>query len=185
MADQAKLVYRLGTPIVFGEAGGTVGGLSVTHTMSLDALPLGSGAGAQMSAEADLGADLPEMLLVELYAESGTAPAAGGTVEGYLAGSRDGTNYPGGVTGSDGDWPADSNEDEWALQLGQPAAQLKATNDGTVIQMQQPTRVPPPGRYIVAVIDNNLSQTFRDEATASNNASGMVVTPLYAFAIDP
>lgn len=182
MADQAKLYHRLGTPIVFGEAGGTVGGLSVTNALSLDALAAGS---ARMGAEADLGADLPEFLLVELYVETGTAPTAGGTVEAYLAGSRDGTNYPGGVTGSDAAWPSDGNEDEWALQLGQPAAQLKATNDGNVVQMQQPTRIPPPGRYIAPVIDNNLSQAFRDEATASNNGSGLVVTPVYSVAIDP
>lgn len=182
MADQAKIVERLGTPIVFGEASATVGGLTVTATCSLDALASGSG---RMSAEADLGADLPSYLLVELYAETGTAPTAGGTFDGYLAFSRDGTNYPGGVTGSDGAWPSDGNEDEWSPQLGLPAAQLVATNDGTVIQMQQPVKIPCLGRYIAAVFDNNLSQALRDEATASNNSSGMVVTPMYTYSVDP
>lgn len=182
MADQAKEILRAGTPIVFGEASGTIGGLAVTNTLSLDALADGSG---RMSAEADLGADLPDFLLVEFYVETGTAPTAGNTAEAYLAFSRDGTNYPAGVTGSDGAWPGDGNEDEWKLQLGAPAVQLVATNDGTTVQMQQPRRIPVQGRYIVAVVDNNLGQAFRDEATASNNGSGVVVTPFYRFAIDP
>jgi len=181
MADQARFVERLGTPIVFGEASGTIGGQAVTATLSLDALASGSG---RMSAEADLGADLPEELLVIPFAETGTAPTAGGTVDFYLAGSHDGTNYPGGCTGADGAWPSDGNEDEWRVQLGQ-AFSLIATNDGNVVQMQQPYRTKPPGRYLVAVCDNNLSQALRDEATASNNGSGLVVYPIYRYAIDP
>lgn len=182
MADQAKVIERFGTPIVFGEASGTIGGLTATATMSLDALASGSG---RMSAGADLGADMPSALLVEVYVETGTAPTAGGTVEAYIAGSRNNTNFPGGVTGSDGAWPSDGNEDEWKTQMGMPAAVLVATNDGTVVQMQQTVRIPCPGRYIACVMDNNLSQAFRDEVTASNNASGVVVTPIFTYLIDP
>lgn len=182
MADLARLVERLGTPIVFGEAGGTVGGLAVTNTWSLDALAAGS---ARMSAEADLGADLPHELLFEPYGETGTAPTAATLVDFFAAFSRDGTNYPGGVTGSDGAWPSDGNEDEWKPQLGRRVASLVATNDGNVVQQQAPERRKPTGRYLALVCDNNLNVALRDEATASNNGSGMVVTPIYLYSIEP
>lgn len=183
MADQAQSVWRLGTPIVFGVTSSTtVAGLTVTNNISLDALAAGSG---RMSVEADLGADLPEYLLCIPVVETGTAPTAGGTVEMYLAFSHDGTNYPSGVTGADAAWPSDGNEDEWSPQLGFPVGVLIATNDGTVIQQQQAQLVPVLGRYIAAVVDNNLSQAFRDETTASDNGSGLIVYPYKRYLIDP
>lgn len=176
-ADLAFFQYRLGTAIVWGEASATTiyGGYTTTATMSLDALAAGSG---RMGAEADLGADPPEFLLVYFGVETGTAPTAGGTAEAYLAWSPDGTNYPSGVTGSDGAWPSDGNEDEWKVQLGLPAVVFSATNDGTTVERQNGVLVPVCGRYVVPVIDNNLSQAFRDETTASDNGSGVVAIPV-------
>lgn len=183
MADLAFFQYRLGTPIVWGEASATTiyGGYTTTLTFSLDALASGSG---RMGAEADLGADPPEFLLCYGAVETGTAPTAATTVEYYLAFSPDGTNYPSGVTGSDAAWPSDGNEDEWKVQLGFPAVILSATNDGNVIQLQNGVLVPVTGRYVAPVCDNNLNQAFRDEATASNNGSGLVAIPVRRVATD-
>lgn len=177
MADLATFIERLDTPIVWGEASSTtvVGGYTTTATLSLDALADGS---ARMGAAVDLGADHAEEYLVQAAFESGTAPTAGNRVDVYLAWSGDGTNYPAGVTGSDGAWPADGNEDEWAAQLGPPVTAVIATNDGTTIQIQNAVRVRAKGRYVAPVFDNNLGQALRDEATASNNASGIVMWPI-------
>lgn len=177
MADLATFVQRLGTAIVFGEASSTTicGSFTTTNILSLDALADGS---ARMSAEKDLGTDLPEYLLIQASVETGTAPTAGNAADFYLVWSVDGTNYPAGVTGSDGAWPSDGNEDEWAKQLGAPAISLVATNDGNTVQIQNAVMVPVLGRYFVVVCDNNLGQAFRDEATASNNGSGLVAWPV-------
>lgn len=182
MADQALFKERLGTPIVFGVTSSTtVAGMTVTNNLGLDALASGSG---RMGVEADLGADFPAELLCIPVAETGTAPTAGGTVDYYLAGSHDGTNYPAGVTGADAAWPGDGNEDEWALQLGVKMS-LVATNDGNTVQVHQGYRIPTPGRYIAPVCDNNLSQALRDETTASDNGSGLIVYPIIRVAVDP
>ena len=159
-----------GTPVIWGEAGGS----GVTHTLSLDALADGT---ARMGAVADLGAAWDEEYSVMLVVETGTAPTAGNRVDLYLPCTHSTSYYPGGVTGSDGAWPADSNEDEWALQLGAPVVSLMATNDGNTTQVQAPVIWRPAGRYVVAVVDNNLGQAFRDQATASNNASRVILTP--------
>ncbi len=181
MADLATFVKRLGSAIVFGEASSAVilGGFTTTKTLSLDALVDGS---ARMSAEHDLGTDLPDELLVMAGVETGTSPTAGSVCDFYLAWSVDGTNYPAGVTGSDAAWPADGNEDEWATQLGAPVLSLVATNDGNTVENQNPVRVPVRGRYFVVVCDNNLGQSLRDETTASDNSSGLVAWPLTTVA---
>ena len=181
MADQAKFVLRRGTAIAFGEATGTIGGVAVTNTLSLDALASGS---ARMSAEVDLGADMPLYVDIIPFAETGTAPTAGLTADVYPVFSHDGTNYAAGVTGSDAAWPADGNEDEWAAQLGQSCPYV-ATNDGNTVGQQECYRVPCLGRYMVIVYDNNLGQALRDEATAANNGSGVVAYPVFEYAIDP
>ena len=173
----AVFIERLGTAIVWGEASSTTvaGGYTTTNTLSLDALADGSG---RMGAEVDLGADHAEEYLVQGAIETGTAPTAGNSFEYYLAWSGDGTNYPAGVTGSDGAWPADGNEDEWKLQLNAPVTAVIATNDGTTIEIQNAVRVKAKGRYVAPVADNNLGQALRDEATASNNGSGLVMWPI-------
>ena len=159
-----------GTAIIWGEAGAS----GVTLTLSLDALADGT---ARMGAVADLGATWDEEYSVMLVVETGTAPTAGNRVDLYLPCTHSASYYPGGVTGSDAAWPADSNEDEWALQLGAPACSLIATNDGNVTQVQAPVIWRPSGRYVVPVVDNNLGQAFRDQATANNNTSRVILIP--------
>lgn len=137
-----------------------------------------------MGASADLGADLPDEIQVEVRLESGTAPTAGLAADVYLAWSSDNTNWPAGVSGSDGAWPADGNEDEWARQLGAPAVSVIATNDGNAMQGQNIVRVRPKARYVAPVVDNNWDQALRDEATATNNDSRVIITPVNVVAKD-
>jgi hypothetical protein len=88
------------------------------------------------------------------------------------------------VTGSDGAWPSDGNEDEWAVQLGWPVTSLLATNDGNTTQVQNPVIWRPSGRYVAPVVDNNLGQGFRDQATAANNTSRIILVPLREAVVD-
>lgn len=163
-----------GTAVIWGEAGaaGTYG--TVTKTLSLDAL---ADATARMGAYADLGAQWDEEYMVMLIIETGTTPTAGNRVDLYIACSHSSSFFPAGVTGSDAAWPSDSNEDEWAMQLGAPVCSLIATNDGNTVQVQQPVIWRPSGRYVVPVVDNNLGQAFRDETTATDNDSRVILIP--------
>jgi hypothetical protein len=168
------IVNSAGTAIIWGEAGATGLSLSVTKTMSLDALASGS---AQMGASADLGANYDQEYYVVVIVESGSAPTAGRSADLYFACSHDNTNWPAGVTGSDGAWPADGNEDEWAKQLGVPVAAVISTNDATTVQIGNAVTWRPPARYVAPVLDNNWDVAFRDEATATNNDSRIVLVP--------
>jgi hypothetical protein len=137
-----------------------------------------------MGAVADLGAQYDQEYMVMLAIESGTAPTAGGGIQLYLACTHSTSYYPGGVTGTDAAWPADGDEDEWAKQLGAPVLSLIATADANVTQVQAPVIWRPAGRYVVPVVDNNMSQAFRDQATASNNTSRVILVPLAATIAD-
>lgn len=168
---------QLGTAIIWGEAGAS----GVTNTLTFEALASGS---ARMGAVADLGESFDEEYLVFLIIETGTAPTAGGTVDLYLVSTDDTSRYPGGVTGSDGAWPGDGDEDQWARQLGVPVVQLIATNDANTIQIQNPVIWRPAGRYVVPVVDNNMDQAVRDEATATNNDSRVILVPRKLVVVD-
>lgn len=163
---------ELGTAVIWGEAGATGISLTVTNTLSLDALADTSG---RMGASVDLGAAWDQEYLLFVTVETGTAPTAGKTVEVYLAWSLDNTNWPGKVTGSDAAYPSTVSANK--LQLGNPAVLLIATNDGNTVLKQQPEVVLPKGRYVAPVVINLLGQAFRDEATAANNDSRVVLVP--------
>lgn len=162
--------YALGTAVIWGEAGAS----GVTATLSFDALASGS---ARMGAAVDLGAAWDQEQVCQAKIESGTAPTAGLPIDVYLAWSYDNSLWPGGVTGSDGAWPADGNEDEWAQQLGPPSLSVMSTNDTNTVQVQQPVSVLPVARYVATVVDNNWDQAIRDEATATNNDSRVYLIP--------
>jgi len=161
---------ELGTAVIWGEAGAS----GVTHTLTFQALASGS---ARMGAVADLGAQFEDEYLVMLIIETGTAPTAGGTVDLYLVSTDSTSSYPGAVTGSDGAWPEDGDEDQWARQLGAPVTQLIATNDANTIQIQNAVIWRPAGRYVVPVVDNNMDQAVRDETTATDNDSRIILVP--------
>lgn len=158
-----------GTAVVWGEAGAS----GVTSTLSLDALANGA---ARQGASVDLGANFADEYIVELRVETGTAPTAGNTVELYLLSSTDNTNWPAKVTGSDGAYTLGTS-DANLRQAGPPVATLIATNDGNTVLIQNQSIWRPRGRYVVPIVDNNLGQAFRDETTATDNGSRVILTP--------
>lgn len=158
-----------GTAIVWGESGAS----GVTATLSLDALANGA---ARMGAKVDLGANFADEYIVELRVETGTAPTAGNTVELYLISSTDDSNWPAKVTGSDAAYTLGTS-DANLRQAGSPVVTLVATNDGNTTLIQSQAIWRPRGRYVVPIVDNNLGQAFRDQATNSNNTSRVILTP--------
>lgn len=171
--------FALGTPIIWGEAGATGGSLTVTNTLSLDALANGSG---RMGAAVDLGADWDGLYLLQLIVETGTAPTVGLTAECYLAWSHDNTNWPGKVTGSDAAYPTTVADNK--RQLSFPATVLIATADANTVLKQEAVLIPAKARYVAPVVVNLLGVSFRDEATATNNDSRVVLTPLINKVVD-
>ena len=167
-----------GTAIVWGEAGAT--GPTVTNTLSLDALASGA---ARMGASADLGAEWDDEYLVYLFVETGAAPPAGNTVELYLVSTWDTAYWPAKVTGSDGAYTLGTN-DANLRQAGAPVLSLIATADGNTTLIQAPVIWRPRGRYVVPIVDNNLGQAFRDETTASDNNSRVILVPRRAVVLD-
>ena len=178
MANQIRFVRELGTAVVLGESGAS----GVTVALALDALGSGS---ARMSAAFDLGSQWDQEHIVEPAIESGTAPTAGAAIDVYAAYSMDNTNWPAGVSGSEGAWPADGNEDEWAKQLSRPIVSVISTNDANTVQRQNATYFRPKSRYMVVVVDNNWDQSVRDQATATDNLSRIKITPAKDYGIDP
>ena len=158
-----------GTAIVWGEAGAS----GVTATLSLDGLANGA---ARQGASVDLGANFADEYIVELRVEAGTAPTAGNTVELYLISSTDNSNWPAKVTGSDGAYTLGTS-DANLRQAGPPVATLVATNDGNTVLIQNQSIWRPRGRYVSPIVDNNLGQAFRDEMTATDNGSRVILTP--------
>lgn len=158
-----------GTAIIWGESGAS----GVTNVCSVDALANGA---ARMGASADLGANYADEYLVFVSVETGTAPTAGNTVEVYLVSSYDNTLWPAKVTGSDASYTLGTS-DANLRQAGPPVVSLIATNDGNTVLTQAPSIWRPAGRYVVPIIDNNLGQAFRDETTATDNGTRIILIP--------
>lgn len=169
--------YELGTPIIYGEASATGISLTVTKTLSLDAL---ASAVARQGASFDLGANFNGELVVQGFVEIGTAPAATATFEIYIAWSHDNTNWPSVVTGSDGTYTLTGATVAQIKQTLGPPALIISADGGTGtnrVTGQNPGVVNAVARYGTVVVANLLGQALRDEATASNNDSRVVLTP--------
>ena len=158
-----------GTAIIWGESGAS----GVTAVCSLDALANGA---ARQGASVDLGTNFADEYLVYFSVETGTAPTAGTTAEAYLVSSYDNTLWPAKVTGSDGAYTLGTS-DANLRQAGPPVVSLVATNDGNTVLTQAPAIWRPRGRYVAPIIDNNLGQAFRDETTATDNGSRLILVP--------
>jgi hypothetical protein len=165
-----------GTAIVWGEAGAS----GVTKTLSLDALADGA---AQQGESADLGSDWDRDYAVYLVAETGTAPTAGNVVDLYLVSSHNGTDWPAKVTGSDGAYTLGTG-DANLRQAGAPVVSLFATNDANAVLRQAPVVWRPAGQYVAPIYDNNLGQAIRDETTATDNDSRVILIPLIDKVVD-
>lgn len=140
--------------------------LGTTEDYELDLTGLADGT-ARQGAKGDLGATRAAMYACFLRWETNSAPTAGLTVDVYWAASTSATaanDNAGGASGSDGAWPGDSNEDEWAKQLIYIGS-LVLTNDATTIQVQciNPA-FQPPTRYGMPVVDNNSGQAAFTDA---------------------
>lgn len=154
-----------GTAIIWG----TPSGAGVTNNMTLDALASAAG---REGVKADLGATFDEEYYVGLRVETGTAPTAGTIVSLYLASSYDNTTWPGLVTGADAAYTVAN-----VNQLGPPVNILVATNVTNTLIIQAAVIWRPPARYVTPVIINSLGQAFRDETTASDNDSRVILVP--------
>jgi hypothetical protein len=159
-----------GTAIVLGPAGGA----GVTHTMSLDALANGA---AQQSVVIDFGATWPRRVAVYHRVETGTAPAAGTSSDVYIVSSWDGTTWAAKVGSGDGAYTLGTS-DANLRQAGPPVVSLIATADANTVLGQDAVIWEPKGRYAVVICDNNLGVGYRDETTASDNGSRVVIVPL-------
>ena len=171
-----------GTAIVWGESGAT----GVTKVLSFNNLANGA---AQQGASADLALSvggillLPEFCWVYLSIETGTAPAASTSFEAYLVSSYDNTLWPAKVTGSNGSYTLGTS-DANLRQAGPPVVSLVATADGSTVLTQVPSVWYPKGRYVAPIADNNLGQAVRNETTATNNDSRLVIVPVYPAIVD-
>jgi len=165
-----------GTAIVWGQNGGT----GVTADLSFNNL---LDATAQQGASVDLTSDWDREYLVYLLVETGTAPTAGNVVDLFLVSSHNGTDWPAKVTGSNASYTlgtADAN----LRQAGSPVVSLFATNDANTVLRQAPVVWRPAGRYVVPIVDNNLGFALRNEGTAANNDSRIILIPLVDKVID-
>lgn len=158
-----------GTPVIWGEAGAS----GVTATLSLDGLANGA---ARQGNYVDLGANYADEYYVYLIVETGTAPTAGLTAELYLLSSYNGTTWPAKATGSDAAYTLGTS-DANLRQAGTPVVSLIATNDTNTTLVQMPVIWRPRGRYVAPIVDNNLGQAFRDETTATDNDSRVILIP--------
>lgn len=169
MAPPDYIQITQGTAIVWGEAGAS----GVTATLSFDGLANGA---ARMGTSVDLGANWEDEYLVYFSIETGTAPTAGTTIEAYLVSSYDNTTWPAKVTGSDAAYTLGTS-DANLRQAGPPVVSLIATNDGNTVLTQAPVIWRPKGRYVAPIVDNNLGQAVRDETTATDNGSRLILVP--------
>ncbi len=155
-----------GTAIIWGQPSAS----GVTHNLTFDNLAAAAG---RQGVYADLGAEWDDEYAVIFAAESGTAPTAGGLAELYLAAAHATSGY----------WPQDVDGTDKAYtvaykaQLGAPVVLLSAINVGNVLQVGPATIWRPPARYVTAVVINNWSQNFRDETTATDNDSRVIIVP--------
>lgn len=165
-----------GTAIVWGEAGG----VGVTATLSLNNL---ANAAGRMGAAVDLGAQYDQDYAALLWAETGTAPTAQTTwAELWMAASHDNSNWPGKVTGSDAAYPTVVADNK--LQLGRIVSFLPATADGNTVLKATPVLWRPPARYVAPVFINLFGVSLRNQGTASNNGSRVILVPLRSLIQD-
>lgn len=165
-----------GTAIIWGEAGAS----GVTHTLSFDGLANGS---AIQGDYADLGADWDQWYIVYPRVETGTAPTAQNTVDFYLVSNYQTTDWPAKMTGSAGSYTLGTS-DANLRQAGPATVSLIATADADTVLIQAPVLWRPLGRYVAPIADNNLGQAIRDEATATNNGSRLIIIPYREFIKD-
>lgn len=167
----ATYTLAQGTPIIwahgadFNPAGAT--DLGTTEDYELDLTGLAAGSGRQ-GEKADLGATRPgEYAVYMRWESSASAPTAGGRIDVYWSASTSATaanDNAGGCSGADAAWPADGDEDEWALQLILVGSLVVTADANTVMVQCINPAFRPPTRYGMFVVDNNSSQAAAADA---------------------
>lgn len=168
LPNYLKIAQGSATEYVWGESGGS----GVTATLSFDAVTTGT---AIQGASVDLGAEEEEAYWLHLLVETGgSAPTALLPYYVYMACSRDGSSWPGKVTGSAGSYTRGSSDANLA-QLGVPAVVLSATADTTTVIYSAPVLWYPTGRYVAPVFVNDSGATTRDQSPNSSNLSRLIM----------
>jgi hypothetical protein len=165
-----------GTAAVFGPTGAT----GVTVAMDINGL---ANATAFVSSVCDLGQDYADEYLVYFRVETGTtAPTAGNTADLYLISNHVDTA---------GTWPARLGDSGFGFnttytlgtsdanlrQAGPPACVLICTSDANTVMRQAPVIWRPKGRYVVALVDNNLGQPLKSEGSAADHDTRVILVP--------
>jgi hypothetical protein len=52
------------------------------------------------------------------------------------------------------------------------------------VLIQSPYIITPKSRYVVPILDNNLGQAIRDETTATDNGTRIILVPIRAKVVD-
>ena len=149
-----------------------------TRTDQIDLTSLAAGA-ARQSAKFDFTASRARQFNLMAAIEWAAAPAAGETLDFYLAPSPSATAAnanPGGVSGSDSAYSGySSNLDDSLKQLiflGSMVATVQAT---TTIQIAQIAVFIPPERYATLVVDNNSAA---DALMSDAVEMSILITPI-------
>lgn len=156
------------TAIVWGPSGAS----GVTRNLSINGL--GANA-AWMGQAADLGAFYPTLLELTLEFETGNAPAALAEISTYLVWSRNGTDWPGLVTGLDASYTIGANDIN-LRPLGMVYPWL-ARAEANTLQRYFTYLIVPRARWVAPVVHNRMGVTLRSQSPATNNLSRVILTP--------
>jgi len=163
LPDYQKI--EMGTAVIWGQPSAS----GVTKDLSLNGLAAAAG---RMGVYADLGETFDDEYMVYLIIETGTAPTAGGTVALYLACTDDTGRWPATVSGADAAYTVAN-----VVRLGGPVCLLTATNDANTVMRRDPVIWVPKSRYVAPVVINSMSQAIRNEGTATDNDSRVILVP--------
>lgn len=157
------------TSIVWGQPTA----LGVTRDLSLNNLQPNA---AQMGASFDLGEFYPRMIRLEVAFETGSAPAALAEIATYLAWSRNGTDWPCNVTGSNGAYTVGTSDANLRpLGLSYP---WLATADANKLQRYAVYLIETRARWVAPVVHNRMAVAIRNQPTATDNLSRVIITPI-------
>lgn len=168
----STVLFDQGTAIVWGTSGGS----GVTNNILLDALASNA---AREGAAVDLGATFAEWWSLYVWMETGTAPTADTSVDVWLNWSYDNTNWSGGGTGTDASFTIGTNDANLRLVgRGSQSGNVLVTATGNTLFKAGPFPVRAMSQYVSPIVVNRMNQGLRDHATASDNASRVILVPL-------
>jgi hypothetical protein len=129
---------------------------------------LAASGGGRMGAEKDWGEDFFSLLLIEVRVTFAVSPTTPAIMELYWAVSRDGTDWPGAVTGSDASYTDDQDLKAQLIHV-----MNFSVNNSTSQQIQYEV-IPNPGRWGLPVLINQANQ----ELSSTANTSKIIVAPM-------